>query len=145
MGRFYLADLMIIATMTVMAQCWGDMGMQSYTNIAMFAMPLGAYWNPTIHEPFEGVNRIAYIITHTIFDLKMMALFSMLFGAGVILYARKAAGPAQTRRVRGLWLRRLDLRLSSNCASSCFCALVSFIVQLRCARRHARRSRRSAP
>jgi phosphoglycolate phosphatase len=64
-------------------------------NIAMFAMPLGAYWNPTIHEPFEGANRIAYIVTHTIFDLKMMAMFSMLFGAGVILYARKAVSPGR--------------------------------------------------
>ncbi len=81
-------------------------------NIAMFAMPLGAYWNPTVHEPFAGVNRSVYILTHTIFDLKMMALFSILFGAGVVLYGRKAEAPAQAGQVRGLWLRRMGWLLA---------------------------------
>jgi uncharacterized protein len=40
-----------------------------------------------------------------VFDLKMMGLFSMLFGAGVLLYASKPA--ESTRALTGLWYRRM--------------------------------------
>lgn len=76
-------------------------------NIQHFSAPFAAYINPTVFLPFEGVNRAVYYYTHILFDMKMMSLFSMLFGAGVALYAAKAATRRDVPRVRGLWLRRM--------------------------------------
>ena len=76
-------------------------------NVMVFAMPFAAYNNPTVYPEYEGTNRIVYWVTHTIFDLKMMALFSMLFGAGVVIWTRKATTPEDHRRLRWIWLRRM--------------------------------------
>lgn len=74
-------------------------------NIRGMAAPFSAYLNPTSLFPHEGASRAAYVFTSIVFDLKMMGLFSMLFGAGVLLYAIK---PAESLRlVRGLWFRRM--------------------------------------
>ena len=74
-------------------------------NIRSFATPFAAYMNPTVMFDFSGLNRLAFLFTHVVFDFKMMTLFSMLFGAGVILYAgkRKSDGQPPT----GLWYRRM--------------------------------------
>jgi uncharacterized protein len=74
-------------------------------NIRAMAAPFSAYMNPTVLFPYEGASRGAYLFTSVFFDLKMMGLFSMLFGAGVLLYAAK---PHESLRVvRGLWFRRM--------------------------------------
>lgn len=74
-------------------------------NIRMMAAPFGAYLYPYTMWEFEGLNRAAYAVTTIFFDLKMMGLFSMLFGAGVLLYAGKGGtGAAPTT---GLWFRRM--------------------------------------
>lgn len=75
-------------------------------NIIVFAAPFASYMNPTIYFPFETPDKAVWILNHFVFDLKMMTLFSMLFGAGVLLYARKAQTREQLRRVRWLWFRR---------------------------------------
>jgi uncharacterized protein len=74
-------------------------------NIRMMAAPFGAYLFPYTLWEFEGANRAAYLFTAVFFDLKMMGLFSMLFGVGVLFYAGKAgtAGAPAT----GLWFRRM--------------------------------------
>jgi uncharacterized protein len=74
-------------------------------NIRAMAAPFSAYMNPTVLFPYEGVSRAAYVFTTVVFDLKMMGLFSMLFGAGVLLYAAKPT--EAVRVVRGLWFRRM--------------------------------------
>ena len=74
-------------------------------NIRAMAAPMGAYMYPYALFDFTGASRAAYIFTSVFFDLKMMGLFSMLFGAGVLLYAAKptaSGGPP-----RGLWFRRM--------------------------------------
>ncbi|MEZ6234710.1 MAG: DUF418 domain-containing protein [Phycisphaerales bacterium] len=77
-------------------------------NIMAFSGPFAGYTNPTIWPlPYEGGNRIIYWVQHLVFDMKMMSLFSMLFGAGVIIWDRKAASKADTPRLRWLWLRRM--------------------------------------
>jgi uncharacterized protein len=74
-------------------------------NIRAMAAPLGAYMYPYALFDFTGASRAAYVFTATAFDLKMMGLFSMLFGVGVLLYADK---PTETGRPpRGLWFRRM--------------------------------------
>ena len=74
-------------------------------NIRAMAGPFSAYMNPTVLFPYEGASRAAYMFTAIVFDLKMMGLFSMLFGAGVLLFAAK---PSESLRVvRSLWFRRM--------------------------------------
>lgn len=58
-------------------------------NVSVFAAPFAAYQNPTVVFPFEGLNRYTFWIVHTLFDLKMMSIFSMLFGAGVVMWDEK--------------------------------------------------------
>ena len=74
-------------------------------NIRAMAAPLSAYMNPHALFPYEGASRAAYYFTAVFFDLKMMGLFSMLFGAGVLLYAGKSGDTS--RPPTGLWYRRM--------------------------------------
>ena len=74
-------------------------------NIRAMAAPFGAYMYPYALFDFTGASRTAYLFTAVAFDLKMMGLFSMLFGVGVLLYADK---PTETGRPpRALWFRRM--------------------------------------
>jgi uncharacterized protein len=74
-------------------------------NIRAMAAPFSAYMNPQAVFPYEGASRAAYIFTSVVYDLKMMGLFSMLFGAGVLLYAAKSTATGVPPR--GLWFRRM--------------------------------------
>lgn len=74
-------------------------------NIRAMAAPFGAYSYPYALFDHSGPNRAAFIFTAVAFDLKMMGLFSMLFGVGVLLYAAKQT--ATGRPPRGLWFRRM--------------------------------------
>ncbi len=76
-------------------------------NIMSFSMPDAAYSNPTVYGG-EGLNVFAYGFVHIMADQKFMALFSMLFGASVMLLFSKSAqqGKKATRvhYVRNVWL-----------------------------------------
>jgi uncharacterized protein len=74
-------------------------------NIRAMGAPFSAYMYPYALFDYTGASRAAYIFTSVVFDLKMMGLFSMLFGAGVLLYAAKST--AQGSPPRGLWFRRM--------------------------------------
>lgn len=77
-------------------------------NIIAFAYPASSYEHPTTEGsepyigPFTGANLAAWWATHVLADLKMMALFSMLFGAGVVLMAR-----SRPEGFAGVYYRRL--------------------------------------
>ena len=74
-------------------------------NIRAMAAPFSAYMYPSALFDYTGASRAAYIFTSTVFDLKMMGLFSMLFGAGALLYSAK---PSESGKPpRGLWFRRM--------------------------------------
>jgi uncharacterized protein len=74
-------------------------------NIRAMALPMSSYMYPYGLFEYEGANRAAYLFTSVVFDLKMMGLFSMLFGVGVLLYSAKTT--EQGRPPRGLWFRRM--------------------------------------
>lgn len=59
-------------------------------NIQSFAMPGAAYLNPTAFGDFTGVNQWTWVASHILADQKFMSLFSMLFGAGVLLFCQNA-------------------------------------------------------
>jgi uncharacterized protein len=74
-------------------------------NIRAMAAPFSAYMYPYASFEYTGASRAAYVFTSVFFDLKMMGLFSMLFGASVLLYAAK--GTESGKPPRGLWFRRM--------------------------------------
>jgi uncharacterized protein len=59
-------------------------------NITGMAFPFAAYFNPMVYGGSTGVNFGAWVFAHLFFDLKMMGIFSMLFGAGLILMTERA-------------------------------------------------------
>jgi uncharacterized protein len=54
-------------------------------NIYAFAMPFAAYSNPLVMGGREWYNLATWYTTHVLFDQKFMSIFSMLFGAGIVL------------------------------------------------------------
>jgi len=77
-------------------------------NIQSFAMVEAAYFDPSQYGDLTGVNWWVWALSHAFADMKFMALFSMLFGAGIVLVsqARQAEGlPTFTHHyTRNLWL-----------------------------------------
>lgn len=77
-------------------------------NIQSFAMVFAAYQNPAAYGDLTGLNRWVWIVSHVFFDLKFMAMFAMMFGAGILLItesaARKGASPAKLHYTRNFWL-----------------------------------------
>ena len=59
-------------------------------NIQSFAMPSVAYSNPTAFEKFSGNDLWVWVVSHAFGDQKFMAVFSMLFGASIMMLSQKA-------------------------------------------------------
>ena len=68
-------------------------------NIQSFAMPQAAYFNPTAWGDLEGANLRVWLTGRMFFDQKFMTLFSMLFGAGIVLMAGRAEARGGAGRV----------------------------------------------
>ncbi len=81
-------------------------------NVQTFAMPQAAYFNPTAYGDLEGVNLYVWLAGRMFADQKFMTIFSMLFGAGIVLMAGRAearggATPKHYRRMG--WLAVIGL------------------------------------
>jgi uncharacterized protein len=63
-------------------------------NIQYFSMISAAYWNPTAYGDLRGANFWVWLLSHVFADEKFMTIFSMLFGAGILLMTSRveAAG-----------------------------------------------------
>lgn len=59
-------------------------------NITGTAFPMAAYFNPTVYGGMDPLNFGAWVFSHLLFDMKFMGIFSMLFGAGLILMWQRA-------------------------------------------------------
>jgi len=59
-------------------------------NIQHFSMPMAAYINPTAYGDLTGLNKWVWIISHILARSKFMAIFSILFGAGILLFTQRA-------------------------------------------------------
>jgi uncharacterized protein len=77
-------------------------------NIQLFAMPIAGYGNPTAFGDLSGINLGVWTFAHVFFSQKFLTLFSLLFGAGVCLFAERieARGgrPAKWHYRRMAWL-----------------------------------------
>jgi uncharacterized protein len=74
-------------------------------NIAAFSGPLEMYVNPLMVGNHRTYNLVAFSIRWILFEGKMRAAFSMLFGAGVILLTERAENRG-SRNVADIFLRR---------------------------------------
>jgi uncharacterized protein len=59
-------------------------------NIQSFSMPTAAYINPTAFGDLSGLNKWIWILSHLLASQKFMSIFSMLFGAGVLIFTENA-------------------------------------------------------
>ncbi len=77
-------------------------------NIGGFSMPAAAYFDPTAYGDLSGANGWVWRLTHVLADLKFMAIFSMLFGAGIVLMTQRSKergqSPTALHYRRMLWL-----------------------------------------
>ena len=68
-------------------------------NIQSFAMVGYVYDNPTAYGDLNGANFLVWLLSHLLADQKFLSIFSMLFGAGIVLISQKAesSGARPTR------------------------------------------------
>ena len=78
-------------------------------NIQSFSMIGAAYLNPTAYGDLTGANYTVWLLGHVLTDRKFMTLFSMLFGAGIVLMTsrRESVGG----RAAGVFYRRTGILL----------------------------------
>jgi len=77
-------------------------------NIIAFAMPQNAYFGPNIYGGTDVTDIGTWFLSFTFFDGKMRGLFSLLFGASLMLIIRrseaKGESSAKTHYNRMFWL-----------------------------------------
>ena len=82
-------------------------------NITSFSMPEVAYFSPRAYGGLEWYNQLVYQFAHIFANQKFMALFSLLFGASVMLLLskREAKGEkiAAFHYTRNFWLLVIGL------------------------------------
>jgi uncharacterized protein len=83
-------------------------------NIQSFSMPDSAYFNPTSYGNLQGLDYWVWFLSHLLVDSKFMAIFSMLFGAGMVLMAERME--AGERRPGPVHYRRMVILLLTGLA-----------------------------
>ena len=82
-------------------------------NIQSFSMIGAAYFNPTAYGDLSGANLLVCAVSHVLADQKFMTIFSMLFGAGVVVFTTRAEAkgrkPAHLHYRRMMWLALFGL------------------------------------
>jgi len=78
-------------------------------NILSLGLPGTARLNPNVAGGFTGINWIAWLVGYFLFDEKMITIFSMLFGAGLVLMT--ARSNQQGRSPAHLYFRRVGILL----------------------------------
>ena len=68
-------------------------------NVQAFAMPWAAYFNPTAYGDLEGANLFVWVAGRMLADQKFMTIFSMLFGASIVLMTERAEACGDARRL----------------------------------------------
>ena len=74
-------------------------------NISSYSMPAAAYFNPTAWGSLDGLDGWVWRVAHLLADSKFLAIFSMLFGAGIVLMWQRAE--ARSQGSAGIHYRRM--------------------------------------
>lgn len=75
-------------------------------NIVGLSLPDPAYWDPSGHGGDTGWDLRVYVFNNLFIEGTMRAIFSMLFGAGVILFTIKKEEKGEGLKVANSWYRR---------------------------------------
>lgn len=82
-------------------------------NIQSFSMPGQAYLNPMAYGNMTGLDRWVWVLSHLLADQKFLSIFSMLFGASLVMIAEKAEARTgrswPTHYQRNFWLLMFGL------------------------------------
>jgi uncharacterized protein len=78
-------------------------------NVIGFAMPDAAYLNPAAYGGVSGANLAVWAANFILVDNKMRCLFSVLFGASLLLVVERAEAPARVHFSRMGWLLAFGL------------------------------------
>ncbi len=82
-------------------------------NIQSFSMISAAYLNPTAYGDMTGINKTVWIVSHIIADQKFISIFSILFGAGIVLFSdsieSKGYRPSRFYYKKLFWLFTIGL------------------------------------
>ena len=78
-------------------------------NILSLGLPSTARLNPYVAGGFTGINYFAWLVGYFLFDEKMITIFSMLFGAGLVLMTDRSNQPG--RSTAALYYRRVGILL----------------------------------
>lgn len=82
-------------------------------NIQSFSMISAAYINPAAYGDLNGMNKVVWIISHLLADQKFMSIFSLLFGASILMFCdsvqNKGYLPARFYYRRLFWLFTIGL------------------------------------
>ena len=73
-------------------------------NILVFAFPFAAYSDPRVDGATEGINFALFASMDVLVEGSMRAIFSMLFGAGMLIFLSKR--DTETDYLRKLYYRR---------------------------------------
>ena len=68
-------------------------------NVQVFAMPDAAYFNPTAYGDLDGANKYVWVAGRMLADQKFMTVFSMLFGASIVLITGRAEESGNARKM----------------------------------------------
>jgi uncharacterized protein len=79
-------------------------------NVQSYSMPGSAYFFPHSYGDMGGVNGLVWMAGNLLFSQKFMAIFSMLFGAGIVLMNGRAR--ARGHGFGGLHYRRMSVLLA---------------------------------
>jgi uncharacterized protein len=79
-------------------------------NIVNFGWPQSVYNNPTDAPGYGWADSFLWMFNHIFFDTKMMTIFSMLFGAGLVLMSDRAE--AKGASLRKVYYRRVLILLA---------------------------------
>lgn len=82
-------------------------------NIQSFSMVGQAYLNPLAYGEFTGLNNWTWVVSHVFADQKFMSIFSMLFGASILMISANIEAKGGTAwRIhyrRNFWLLVIGL------------------------------------
>ncbi|WP_122088503.1 DUF418 domain-containing protein [Halalkalicoccus subterraneus] len=77
-------------------------------NVRVFSMPEATLSNPTVYGDLTGANYWVWFAGHVLAEGKFIALFTLLFGGGIVLFTRSAErrgqSPLRLHRRRSAWL-----------------------------------------
>ena len=72
-------------------------------NIIAFGLPLTATTNPSTFGIENTLDWVVLIISSVFFEFKMMGLFSMLFGVGIIIFLENAEKKTSKPKTLAIW------------------------------------------